>query len=146
MINLWCRCCAVGLSYKGSCHLVGIVWMIKGWWSIVQICIKDYSESAVTLNLELLIRVPFSHFVILHSHLLPHADVRGDWQTFPSVSSILYHRFNIRCLIFCCNKHYINVNVLWIIYQIMKCVQFFIICITSLWIYALFIVFPFLPS
>jgi len=82
--GLWCQCFTVDLSYKGSYHLVGILWMVKRWWSTLQVFSKVQSIFVIRLDLGLFIKVFFSHFVILYSHHLPLEDVWEGWETFLS--------------------------------------------------------------
>jgi len=88
-VILWCQCFTVGLSYKGLCHLMRIIWMVKRGCSTPQICTH-------------LLRLPN----LVHSHFLRRVREWDVKPLYPSLSIFLYDKFSIRYLIFCCTKHY----------------------------------------
>jgi len=105
----------------------------SNWYSLICPTLQIYTSylfgSGIRMDFGLLTRVTFSHFVILYSHLFQMVSERDDKSFPPSI--FLNHIFNVRCLIFCCNKCHVNVKVLWILDHMIKCVDScqFILCL-----------------
>lgn len=105
----------------------------SSWYPLIsfplQSCTPYLFEFGIRMDLGLLIRVAFSHSIILYSHLFQMVSERDDKSFSPFI--FLNQIFNVICVLFCCNKCYVNVNVLWILDQMIKCVDpcQFILCL-----------------